>query len=1294
MVNSMKKDEINSFDQHVAQLQSDISLLEKKWEQKYPNKKKGARSALAGFYCQFSFFLLELIGKFLKKETCRADVFTECLSDIITCNSNQLTLISQVKRTQSSASIKDALSELWDIYHLAANEIPRIKTRIKFRVLSSRTTILNVEKSVKNWCPKDQTFAPHLIEDFKSRVQVEINSHPDDELVTILANELGALNPIDSINNWMGILLSAGEKGNFESASNRIWEDLTKIRKAKIDQKKPPGIYVWTKLDRHVEEVKRGKILTGEQPTAYHLRTGFFAVRKRLYSDILIEAEKWFDEKIQKDLESNRLPIFWISGRSGGGKSIALLHLLSDLHDLGIAPILHLGNKVELLPDAIIWAQYFANKSFPSIISIDDPYSPAAHQDSEKIWNKAIAILEDCFQSGSVEKVPALICCGPTEQAECLENDFFGEVKISTYELPIETKTDYEDLREWYLQRTGKIAPRIVGDNALLVQLFFEWEVGSSLNDFGRRFQNRICDIDCAAKCADDDKTLLVTLSKVLALNQLNTGYPELAITHHIKYNLRHSIKRLHDEHKHLDLKKRGNQEGYWIAHPHLSYAIFQAWYPNTEMRLEFIRQGIIDCIKFGNNPTEQIAPLWSISNSILSKNESIIDSIPNDLVFEMLRSTYNDWPAKDKGEIPIAHLPIWIQFSILCPHIKFYPNPIDISINAVNYKNINSQGLRLTCHKLIESYKHINRSKQKKINIALLNLLSRSFRWVEWPFVAHDALNKIGDLEYIKLVSIWVENNKHKKAAVALLLNARGWYPDNRSLLELAERMIADAEDSLLWGDVGVSLIKGKSEIPTGVIKWAEKNHNNYCCCFLLRELMLHGFPSSLKWAREWIRLHYHTKNANYVLETYCEAVEAIDDEICNYCLEYISIGHNSSDWLLQILIKRFPKNTKISNFSHKYLDHISVSYKQWKFVWEALWENEPSERLFDLGINWIKETNYDHDAWPFMWDKLWEVDSNHCLTTMAKDWLIKGPEDHLLRKKVWEKLWEHTKDHQLIDIAEKWLVSNCGTNDFWGGTWQLLWKIKPSKKLNLIGRKWLEIAFDNDSWSYVWENLWSKSNDEELFSLGYRWIRESFEDRGWRDVWLELLKSEKNTHKLIDLAKEWLSITPFTNILWTYVWQPIWNYHEGARDDVLYNLAINWLKSSPKPKENKVWGDVWEALWRFKKTVNLSKMGKVWLKYADQNLGSYIYIWKLIWESDRSHGIKDKNLLRLGLNWLANEQFSHRQWGKMLRILWQAMHDDVIIELCEKYLKKANPDYIDYKKTKNFILSSVKRT
>ena len=133
----------------------------------------------------------------------------------------------------------------------------------------------------------------------------------------------------------IGITLQSNGTGTIEGGLNNgtydgVADTLVGIVNSTSIPKSP--IYIWRDIDRPPSQITSGKVLTGEQPLPSNLRDGYFAPRPDVYNDLAEKFFQWWRDYHQAGDCSLRLPIFWISGRSGSGKSVALLHLLAHIH--------------------------------------------------------------------------------------------------------------------------------------------------------------------------------------------------------------------------------------------------------------------------------------------------------------------------------------------------------------------------------------------------------------------------------------------------------------------------------------------------------------------------------------------------------------------------------------------------------------------------------------------------------------------------------------------------------------------------------------------------------------------------------------------------------------------------------------------------------------------------------------------------------------------------------------------------------------------------------------------------
>src|SRR5205807_2437093 len=109
--------------------------------------------------------------------------------------------------------------------------------------------------------------------------------------------------------------------------------------------------YFWTDQDRAPDSLSSGPVLIGQRPTVRHLRDGYFVNRDHIYGRLVTQIEAWFASPVERSIPKIRM--FWIGGRSGTGKTVALLHILARLYERANGTVIWLEDKLHLLPEII-----------------------------------------------------------------------------------------------------------------------------------------------------------------------------------------------------------------------------------------------------------------------------------------------------------------------------------------------------------------------------------------------------------------------------------------------------------------------------------------------------------------------------------------------------------------------------------------------------------------------------------------------------------------------------------------------------------------------------------------------------------------------------------------------------------------------------------------------------------------------------------------------------------------------------------------------------------------------------
>lgn len=319
----------------------------------------GGVAALVGFKYQLAAALLELARKAAALD--RPRLFIEALSDIVSAEGGFL-VVTQVKLSLHSTAFQKALKELWEIDALAKKEVETIAPQLRYRVLTSQKILKDVEAALERWRPDHRVNELELAA-FRARVSVRIESDPQHALSVHLVDAFGDPNPFETVEKWLGRLLANPTPAGFDASCQSILVELDGM--AAAARRWQHQFYVWRASDQPPLSARRETdlakaTLTGQLPTRIHLTEGRFAPRA-VYGTIHQDVEAWL---ARKSLNDGRLPVWWITGPSGTGKSVALLHLLADLHSADDRRIIiWLDDQVDRLADAIRWARPFFARS-------------------------------------------------------------------------------------------------------------------------------------------------------------------------------------------------------------------------------------------------------------------------------------------------------------------------------------------------------------------------------------------------------------------------------------------------------------------------------------------------------------------------------------------------------------------------------------------------------------------------------------------------------------------------------------------------------------------------------------------------------------------------------------------------------------------------------------------------------------------------------------------------------------------------------------------------------------------
>ena len=1255
------------------------------WQHAAPHRADGGIHALRGFDYQFCVFLKTLLVQWkdtpAEKRTAGPSAFTEVVSDVLTVLTGGPIYVTQVKLSLSRRSLAGALDEFAEINKAVAAVTPDLR----FGICSHDIPDWDTSKEVVRWA-KGHGFSELDAHSFARRIDILTESDPFDDCLAILANDLGDRNPVEHLNELVGRLLHGSQSGDIASLPIAIWGKLNEIEKEKVTG--PTGVYVWTSADRPPSAVTSGKTLIGEQPRPYHLREGYFAPRQPLYDNTTRSVTGWLIEKASKRESSLRLTVFWIGGRSGSGKSMALLHVLAAIHAQGAGHVMWLGDKTPLLPDALAWAAALSKQGRQAIIGMDDPYAPQTRNDKD-VWNDALKSIESMRSAGISTPLPTIVCCGPAEHADRFGRELVQDVSLTREDLPpYELPSELAELRAWYRRRTGCEPPTLGDEDVLLVQLFFQWRVCSDLDQFSARFRIRIQE--------SGGEVLLETISCMLCANRLYVGYPTAAVTARLSpdkpetLDMQKMLERLLLEH-HIASMSEG-RTGFWLTHPHLANVIYQNWYPIASCAMErrmHLARVIEDAFQYGQTPQERTAPLWAISRTVDNDpDEPAVGRLDAATLAAVIPRAYGTRAVAGQA-IALAEMPAWIQLRASFSEMAWKPDPFEIAITRVDSQNLKEIGLRLTCHKLLESLDAMTVAQRKQTCAAIYGLLERCQDWFEWHHVAFDASRTAPHPSLNALISAWIRQHPHKTQAHYLLLNLLRAERVSAEIADLAAEVLASPHGKpRVLADIAETLCQS---MPTersaeAVRQWASAHCRERHAGYLLAQLVRKGDESARQWACDWATSWATDPSANWVLEALCE-VGLRDPKLRDQCLAWIQSGHAEANpgYLLEKVLHAFGGDQAVEHASFDWLektpatdgtwlfvyvafmevardrhrminlgmDALAVAWpgrRLWRPVWTALWNaTHGSARVINAGVDALQRLPYYKDAYVETWNLLWhKTGGNPALAEVAADWL-----DACVKSRAWGGMWERLwrlgqpSRPRLKVIAQKWLGRNLRTWNVWFAIWKEVWETDHSDATSLgLARKWLHHApFDLPAWIAAWEIVWHRSEgDSELVELATRWLDDTSHNHGaWPKVWLFLWEKEKSSTAMRERGRDWIKTAPLDDGSWPVLWRAVWSFDKPAVP--LQTAALSWVKL-PQSFKHGDWYNIWnEALGFANEKAELLALGRQWLNqtYLENNT------WVSVLTRLRKAMPEDQELLRLAQHWLERTKIRTNQWPNL---------------------------------------------
>ena len=423
--------------------------LRQLWSTEEPRRAAGGWWSLSGFSIQATVAFERFVRRSVIEG--QTDAFSvETISDLSEVGTK--VRLTQVKRTLTRATLASAVAEACKIVALCS---PALVNTLEFQVICERDEARLV--------PADLTAhdvfgsEPHALGDLNI-VLARFNSH---EPVKVVGNpgltlrrtllEAGVGDPDKVARDVLGTLFDAFDGRDKEGVESALHKALSEIQELVCPEDAAAGRLLTPNLFAR-RNADKPALFIGARPRLDELVDGRFLSRPGTLAPLIAVAETWLSN-LEKSfgMDERRLPILWLEGRSGDGKSILTLQLLEALIVLRgrLASVTELKPRGELfswLETASPWATDIPNQA--EIGFVDDLGSSLDVAELD-------LLIDDAFYRGS--KYVGLITCGTPERGDALRHG--RHLALTRVPINSPKPEDFEALRQWAEQRLGRPLP-------------------------------------------------------------------------------------------------------------------------------------------------------------------------------------------------------------------------------------------------------------------------------------------------------------------------------------------------------------------------------------------------------------------------------------------------------------------------------------------------------------------------------------------------------------------------------------------------------------------------------------------------------------------------------------------------------------------------------------------------------------------------------------------------------------------------------------------------------------------
>ncbi len=585
-----------------------LPLLLERYVSAHRSRALGGMRALSGFDYQLRVYLAKACEALASNDLAGVPL-PEAFSDVL---ARQVFVQVKHRLDRGKASLRDAAREFLTIDAFLQQQAPELTEQVQYQVHCA----IDERQDADPWA--SFTFAPSEKDGEAKQVRVR-ELHDQGRLLPPVEEPdpwwRAVVACYSSLDDTFGFLSAAMEAlsrllSDFKprEARNRVVEEWERHRLPD-----PLESCALTPSD-FGPTTRTSQILIGRRPGLRYLREGAFMPRPKMV-ELALEA---LGDAFGDSRSVDSIPLVWVTGASGSGKSWLLLEMMQALVCEQRARVVWLDDQSsDLAPLLRRWAEAPAEEDMEEwFVFVDDLYGP---RQQRALDIPAIARLIGSHKL----RYPIIVTCGPPEQRDELSHEGASAFEIVSWSLPLANREEQQAFRKWFEDRTGK-PPKQQGaafaeEAGLPISMVVEMAEGT-LPEFAERFRRRL-----------EPTGLIEPLTCPLALNRLYLWPP----LHWLSDAQQAELRRVSREGD-FSYEPETRGDHLRITHPHLADEIYQHLYEPDE---------ITRAVHLSEAFTRAAAEANSIAISLLHllhHGHPRLDTVDGEVLFSRLSSVWN----------------------------------------------------------------------------------------------------------------------------------------------------------------------------------------------------------------------------------------------------------------------------------------------------------------------------------------------------------------------------------------------------------------------------------------------------------------------------------------------------------------------------------------------------------------------------------------------------------------------------------------------------------------------------